>query len=264
LNTRSLDQESRRHILVLGWSLLVPATVWLILGFAISYQIFNATLAGSLAAGFIASFMVFTIDRIIVLSRGGVAWIFRLGLALALSVMGGMVADVVFFGHDISAEMLEREIASRKSSVDSAAAVYDTANAQYLAEVDGTGGSGRYGFGTAAEMKRDNALACYQRYQLEKKALDSLQAMKLNGEYLPAASAGLLKRLKVLDDMVRKNREMRRFYWLAFFVVMMLEILPLLAKYSGGRHDPLVELEARLEEQVRREWIERLYPPDTG
>ena len=133
----------------------------------------------------------------------------------------------------------------------------DRARQNFLAETDGTGGTGKVGVKDVAMAKRNEYLKLEEQYKAlliaDKPALDSIEA-RLTGIYQQNKAGeqafsnylndGFLTRIEALSNLLRDHPALYTRYYLIVFILMLIELMPVLAKIllPSGSYDEKVAL----------------------
>ena len=140
-----------------------------------------------------------------------------------------------------------------------------TARQQFLAEIDGTGGSGKIGIKNIALAKRDSYQKQDSEYrsmsavvQPEIAAADSnltairLEANKENEAFAGLLNNGFLTRIEALNNLVKSNAALQWRYILIVIILMLIELMPVLAKtlLPSGTYDEKVRLTEEMEKEI--------------
>ncbi|TDH18298.1 DUF4407 domain-containing protein [Segetibacter sp. 3557_3] len=135
----------------------------------------------------------------------------------------------------------------------------------FTQEIDGTGGSGKVGIHNIALAKKAEYEKLQQEYnQLESrispliKANDSSLAIiqaevnKENAVFSGLLNNGFLTRIEALNNLVSKNTALQSRYYLIIVILMLVELMPVLAKtlLPAGTYDEKVRLREEMEKEV--------------
>jgi phosphate/sulfate permease len=139
------------------------------------------------------------------------------------------------------------------------------ARQQFVAETDGTGGSGKVGIEKIALAKK----AEYEKLDDEYKGLASaLQPnigsidsnlsdintiiKKENNVFAGFLNNGFLTRIEALNNLVKKNAALQWRYFLIVIILMLIELMPVLAKtlLPAGTYDEKVRLTEEMEREI--------------
>ncbi len=136
---------------------------------------------------------------------------------------------------------------------------------QFIAEIDGTGGTGKIGIQNIARAKK----AEYERVDSQYRQLASnLQPrissidsnlLAVNGSIKTENDAfsgllnnGFLTRIEALNNLVKNNSALKWRYILIVIILMLIELMPVLAKtlLPAGTYDEKVKLTEEMEKEV--------------
>lgn len=139
------------------------------------------------------------------------------------------------------------------------------ARGQFIAETDGTGGTGKVGIKNIALAKKSE----YEKLDDEYKSLISaLQPnissidsnlfainrliKKENDVFAGLLNNGFLTRIEALNNLVKKNSALLWRYFLIVIILMLIELMPVLAKtlLPAGTYDEKVKLTEEMEKDV--------------
>lgn len=139
------------------------------------------------------------------------------------------------------------------------------ARKQFLAEIDGSGGSGKIGIKNIALAKKssyDNLDSQYRNMQIVLQpqiatADSSLLAInaalnKENNAFAGLLNNGFLTRIEALNNLVKSNTALQWRYILIVIILMLIELMPVLAKtlLPSGTYDEKVRLTEDMEKTV--------------
>ncbi|TAF54109.1 MAG: DUF4407 domain-containing protein [Sphingobacteriia bacterium] len=229
------------------------------------------------ALGALMGWIILHIDRSLIKSldqsRAFVPVIFRMGLALGIGLFMAQPALLFLFDREVQTQATldnqERvrvfgEAAAQKNSTqkifhtrESKAAqgllaekyqAWQAATKTFLAESDGTGGSGKIGLSKIAAVKREameKAAADYQDHQTRLLPLahyhDSLlrhivtQEAQATRTFQANLQNGFLTRIEALEHLVQQNGALAFRYYLLVLLLLLIELMPLLGKLSMGK-----------------------------
>ncbi len=141
----------------------------------------------------------------------------------------------------------QRELTAHKNQLSTElnkyyAAVIQSRN-NFLAETDGSGGSGKIGIKDIALAKKNEYLQIKQEYESASKfltpAMDSINHSLRMIEHTKKQEAdnfiqylnnGFLTRIESLNNLLQKNRALQYRYYLLLFILILIELCPVLAK----------------------------------
>lgn len=150
---------------------------------------------------------------------------------------------------------LQKELTDRYDEV-------SRARESFIRETDGTGGSGKVGLKEIATAKKNEYLKLNALYQQSIKEiqpkLDStetaLAGMENEKKMAEAAFSkylndGFLTRVEALNNILKENSPLQFRYYLIVFILMLIELMPVLAKtlLPSGSYDEKVMLREEME-----------------
>jgi hypothetical protein len=140
-----------------------------------------------------------------------------------------------------------------------------SARQQFLAEIDGTGGTGKVGIQNIARAKK----AEYEMLDSEYSQIGSSLQPRIatidsnltainnkvrteNEVFAGLLNNGFLTRIEALNNLVKKNSALQWRYLLIVVILMLIELMPVLAKtlLPGGTYDEKVKLTEEMEKEV--------------
>ncbi|MCO6459995.1 MAG: DUF4407 domain-containing protein [Saprospiraceae bacterium] len=228
-----------------------------------------------LIGGILMGLIVLTIDRVLIAGMQGSAQVnksgaifFRVTLALCLGAFMAQPALLYLFKKDIEIQLTFDQEVKKQATVaeikralkpqteplvnrrDSLAKIASALDSQvialrnsYLAEADGSGGTGKVGIATIARAKKaeyDAAVASKSQWlasaspQLKNinAQLDTLS--KIENQRIAAFDAlsgdGFLARIEALQHLIEQNPALRWRYILLLSIIMLIELAPILSK----------------------------------
>lgn len=162
-------------------------------------------------------------------------------------------------------EQLEKALTLKYNEV-------NTSRTNFLAETDGSGGSGKVGISTIALAKKKE----YDKLESDFNALkqqnqpqiDSLQKQIGNiedsiksqeAQFAGLLNNGFLTRIQALNNLVKSNDALAYRYYLVIIILMLIELMPVIAKslLPAGTYDERVRLREELEKDMSRRNISR-------
>jgi hypothetical protein len=262
---------SRRKVIGLALAMSIPVFVWFISGYMLSAKVLGLGTLKSLLTAVCCSLVVFLMEKLIVMSKGGKALNFlRIFIGFILATLGSLSIDEVVFHDDISRSVERMKVMHAVGVTDSAKADferlhgyhelrqriqesqerYETAESDVINEANGTYGTGKKGVGRITELK--DRKAADRKQDLGKlyaalAALDSSKAAYVETERQKALATfsenGLLTRIKALTDLVKSDFWMM-FTYAAFTLLMLfIEFLVVIFKSTW----PTTNYERRME-----------------
>ena len=258
-----------------------------------------------ISLGIFIGFGILTIDRMLISSMGKgqrnfVAIGFRVALAMFLGAFIAQPIILWMFEKDINAEVailhgqktqekrtaLEalfatetNELTNRRTQIaDETTALYEdlqSAESDYLEEIDGTGGSGKYGIaGIAREKKRalDRAQKSHDQYQAS--SAGDLQRIDTRlGEITQRINeetdafkereldTGFLIRIEALQSLFDKDETgaLAERYYLILIILVLFELIPIISKLylPTGSYDEKVRLRDQIEIELAKSNTEK-------
>lgn len=158
-----------------------------------------------------------------------------------------------------------REITQEKNELNKKYEDVQKARENYIAESDGSGGTGRIGI-------REVALAKKKEYEkLDKEYLDFSTSgqIKINGlekelhsidetiekeeqQFTTYFNYGFLTRIEALNNLVKTNAALQFRYYLLMIILLLIELMPVIAKtlLTSGTYDEKVKLREDMEKEV--------------
>jgi hypothetical protein len=139
------------------------------------------------------------------------------------------------------------------------------ARQEYVAEIDGTGGTGKIGISTIARAKRGEYEKLDGEYsQLASSVKPNIASIDSNLAVINAAlkkendafagllNNGFLTRIEALNNLVKSNTALQWRYFLIVVILMLIELMPVLAKtlLPSGTYDEKVRLREDMEKEI--------------
>jgi hypothetical protein len=166
---------------------------------------------------------------------------------------------------------LLKEKNSLQKSLDVKYADVNIARDKFIAETDGSGGSGKVGIKDIALAKRNE----YQKLDEEFKALQSTSQQRitlideeLNGmeanikkqeaDFLQYLNTGFLTRIEAMNNLLKENGALQFRYYLILIILMLIELMPVIAKtlLPNGVYDEKVRQRELLEKTLLQESLD--------
>ena len=162
-------------------------------------------------------------------------------------------------------EALTKQNAALKSELDLKYVAVNKARNNFLAETDGSGGSGKVGIKDIAIAKRNEYQKLDGAYQILLKEtqpkLDSADAAlkeidnKIKAEeanFTTYFNNGFLTRVEALTNLLKNNSALQFRYYLIVFILMLIELMPVIAKtiLPSGSYDEKVMLREEMEIEI--------------
>ena len=162
-------------------------------------------------------------------------------------------------------EALIKQSTVLKTELDLKYDAVNNARNNYLAETDGSGGSGKVGIKDIAIAKRNEYQKLDAEYQILLKGyqpkLDSNEAVlkeidnKIKAEeanFILYLNNGFLTRVEALTNLLKNNPALQFRYYLIVFILMLIELMPVIAKtiLPSGSYDEKVMLREEMEIEI--------------
>lgn len=285
----------RNRYRIIGMTVLAT---WIFASFTWTY--FFSTIVNSLlpaiALGLFMGFVILTIDRALIKGitrfnkRKLAPLLFRGLLALTIGTFMAQPAVLYMFDKEIQLQASldnekkkqtklqeldllykgQREVLNRQNETikKELAGKYDAvskARENFLAETDGSGGTGKIGIKDIAIAKRDEYQKLdgeYQNMLKESKpkldsndaALKAIDAQIKAGQenFTTFLNTGFLTRVEALNNLVRGNDALAFRYYLIVFILMLIELMPVIAKtiLPSGSYDEKALLREEMEIEI--------------
>ena len=247
----------------------------------------------SVALGLFMGFIILTIDRALIKGitkfnkRKLAPLLFRGLLALTIGTFMAQPAVLYMFDKEIKLQTsldnekkkmlkqqklivlyntpkdaLTKERTALKAELDTKYDAVNKAREIFIAETDGSGGSGKVGIKDIAIAKRNEYQKLDDEYQTLLKEtqpkLDSTDAAlkeienKIKAEeanFTTYFNDGFLTRVEALTNLLKNNAALQFRYYLIVFILMLIELMPVIAKtiLPSGSYDEKVMLREEME-----------------
>ncbi|MCB0537542.1 MAG: DUF4407 domain-containing protein [Bacteroidetes bacterium] len=257
--TSKYQPESKRKIALLATCLLVPVILWFISTFLLVHHVLAGTGTAALTAALTASFIIFLIERSIILANSSkVITAFRVVLGMAIAIIGSICIDEVIFKNDIDNKVAEyqhayvasagnktkdgfKEVLREKATVkDQKYKAWQKALKEAKGEADGSSGSGIAKVGQITKLKLSIAKQLEQEYRQAQTAYDNKVAESNKQAQTAISEAAtsfngnaLLLRIKAMFDLIKENSFMRFVYIVFTILLVMLEFLVVIIKLTS-------------------------------
>ncbi|MEJ7626121.1 MAG: DUF4407 domain-containing protein [Ferruginibacter sp.] len=282
----------RNRYRIIGMTVL---GTWLFATFTWIY--FFSTIVDSIFAyvilGIFMGFIILTIDRALIKGitkfnkRKFTPLLFRGLLALTIGTFMAQPAVLYMFDKEIKMQssldnekrkMVKRndldslyknqkkELLAEKQAIESSLALQyagvNDARENFLAETDGSGGTGKVGIKDIAIAKRNEYQKLDDEYQsvrgtgqLKLSAIDSSirkieeTIKKEEAIFAQYLNNGFLTRIEALNNLLKNNSALQFRYYLIVFILMLIELMPVIAKtmLPSGSYDEKVMLREEME-----------------
>ncbi|MBX9783797.1 MAG: DUF4407 domain-containing protein [Chitinophagaceae bacterium] len=163
---------------------------------------------------------------------------------------------------------LLKEKAALQNGLNTKYADVNTAREKFIAETDGSGGTGKIGIKDIALAKRNE----YQKLDEEYKALQATAQQRINiideelntmettikkqeADFLNYLNTGFLTRIEAMNNLLKENGALQFRYYLILIILMLIELMPVIAKtlLPVGVYDEKVKQREALEIQMTQE-----------
>jgi len=100
---KNSSEQSSKNVRKYTSAMLLIVLIWFFIGYSFATRYLHLELGGGLIGGFIMCFVIVQIERIIILSTKVSTWssLFRVLLALVMSILGAFIMDQITFKDDI-------------------------------------------------------------------------------------------------------------------------------------------------------------------
>ena len=280
-NLEGHGPESTKKIKILALVVLLPALIWLVLGYSFGSNFLHLGLMSSIICGSVAAVIILIVDRIVIMASTSSRLVkaSRILLALMVAIIGAIIVDHIVFEEDIRMTMEEikmEKVDSRMKKIDGSYLLqldaYESRIEQlseiaierqndYLKEADGSGGTGTRGVREVALAKYDvwkDVQSEVEGVQAERKGLlETIKAEKLEAtrnEDLIFSHSALLTQIKAMFIFLKSN-PIALVLWIPISLIMfLLEILPLILK--AGMEETAYEQELKYLEEMKKRRLE--------
>ena len=282
----------RNRYAIVGMTVL---GTWLFATLAWSYFFFTVTGSwiSAVPLGLFMGGIILTIDRALIKGisrnnkRKALPLIFRIVLALTIGLFMAQPALLYLFDKEVKVQVsidnekrkrekrasqdtvyaaAKKELINQKTGIETQLATryqeVSIARDRFIAETDGTGGSGKIGLKDIAQAKQKEYLqldADYRSLENQLKPqlvlIDSslleieknIQKEQANFEVL--LNNGFITRIEALNNLVSNNTAVAIRYYLLVAILMLIELMPVIAKtlLPNGSYDEKVRLREELE-----------------
>lgn len=292
----------RNRYRIIGMTVLAT---WMFATFTWTYFFYTivSSLLIAVLLGLFMGFIILTIDRALIKGitkfnkRKFTPLLFRGLLALTIGTFMAQPAVLYMFDKEIKLQtsldnekrkMVKRQeldslyskqklemIRDRTVAKQELATKYDAVNAarnNFLAETDGSGGTGKVGIKDIAIAKRNE----YEKIAAEYQAMQKTQQPKLDSldkgikdiennikteeaNFANYLNNGFLTRIEALSNLIDKNAALQFRYYLIVFILMLIELMPVIAKtmLPSGSYDEKVMLREEMEMEVANSNIKK-------
>lgn len=285
----------RNRYRIIGMSVLATWT-FATFTWAYFFSTFVNSMFFALALGLFMGFIILTIDRALIkgitkFNKQKLApLLFRGLLALTIGTFMAQPAVLYMFDKEIKLqtsldnekkkllkqqelvalfktpkEALIKESAALKAELDAKNNAVNKARENFLAETDGSGGSGKVGIKDIAIAKRNEYQKLDEAYQKHVKEIEPrlhsndaalkeidnrIKAEETN--FILYLNNGFLTRVEALANLLKNNPALQFRYYLIIFILMLIELMPIIAKtiLPSGSYDEKVMLREKMEIEI--------------
>jgi hypothetical protein len=249
-------QTSKEKIILFGSILMIPVILWGVNGYLMSKEIFGMGLWGSIGTSVILSFLIYLIERSIILSTTNKTITrLRIVIGVIVAILGSLTMDEVIFKNDIDnmmqtykVEGVDTEVKkiddfyqNKKDSISKIVnqkfEIKEKARIDLQKEIEGEANSGMGGYGTRAKIKRQLFDDAQKDFDDEKSKLSKLLD-DYNDERKFAKKdtrdnfnqKGLLIRMKAMFRLIFSDWVSFGVFILYFTLVFIMEVLVIIMK----------------------------------
>ena len=292
----------RNRYSIIGMSVLAT---WLFASLAWTYFFYTVTasILSALLPALFMGFIILTIDRALIkgISAGNKSkifpFLFRAILAVSIGSFMAQPAVLYIFNKEITMQVSIDNEARKLNKRQQAEAVYTSrkttlqqeqqnlneqlntslkavkdAQQNYLAEADGSGGSGLRGIKNIAIAKRNEYYkldTAYQQLQLRlRPQIDSIENQLAGIEqiirndekqFAGFLNEGFLVQSTALNNLLKESNALKLRYYLIVFILVLIELMPVIAKtlLPTGTYDEKSKLIEEMEKNLAEKNIER-------
>lgn len=292
----------RNRYQIVGMTVLAT---WMFATLAWSYFFSTVTgnLAVSLALGLFMGWIILTIDRALIkgINRYNKNWflpvLFRGMLAITIGIFMAQPALLYMFRKEIILQTsldneqkkqlkkqqldslykkskLELQAQKQKLEAENNSKYNDVTHARnnYLAESDGSGGTGRVGIKEIAIAKKTEYQKLDGEYQQLLKTnqpkidevdrqLNAINSTisKAELEFTAHFNNGFLTQIAALNNLIKDNSALASRYYLLVMILLLIELMPVIAKtlLPAGTYDEKLRLREEMEKEIARSNIRK-------
>lgn len=285
----------RNRYRIIGMTVLAT---WAFASFTWAYffYTFTQSIFTAIALGLFMGFIILTIDRALIKGitkfnkRKFAPLLFRSLLAITIGTFMAQPAVLFMFDKEIKLQTsldnekkkmikqeelialyhkpksdLEKQNAALRLELALQSELVNKARENFLAETDGSGGSGKVGIKDIALAKKNEYLKLDGEYQALLKntqpKLDSndaaLKQIETNikseeANFIQYLNNGFLTRIEALANLLKGSSALQFRYYLIVFLLMLIELMPVIAKtiLPSGSYDEKVMLREEMETEM--------------
>jgi len=297
---KNSSEQSAKNVKKYTSAMLLIVLVWFFIGYSFATRYLHLAIWGGVLGGLLMSFVVIQIERIIILSTRVSTWssLFRILLALVMSILGAFIMDQITFKDDIElrkAQVMDErvKIAVKQSEEDIQKQVQDldtmiaVANSRYETvsedlkknpvivtsytnrsvtrdsegkEVNSTQSTNKSVMENPKKLEMEQLHKQIETLQNKKFALAaSITSIKEQKEQELKASTGFLDELTLLHDVVTSSSIGLFVYLLFLFFFLAIELFVLVMKLTDSDSD--YDRLLRHQTDIRMQMLEKLRIP---
>ncbi|RZF61775.1 DUF4407 domain-containing protein [Sphingobacterium corticibacterium] len=297
---KNSSEQSRKNVKKYTSAMLLIILVWFFIGYSFATRYLHLSGWGGVFGGVLMSFVVIQIERIIILSTRVSTWssLFRILLALVMSILGAFIMDQITFKDDIDlrkAQVMDErvKIAVKQSEDDIQKQIQDldtmiaTANSRYETvsedlkknpviitsytnrsvtrdregkEVNSTQSTNKSVMENPKKLEMEQLHKQIETLQNKKFALAaSIMSIKERKEQELNASTGFLDELTLLHNVVTSSSIGLFVYLLFLFFFLAIELFVLVMKLTDTDSD--YDKLLRHQTDIRVQMLEKLRIP---
>ncbi|HLT87590.1 MAG TPA: DUF4407 domain-containing protein [Sphingobacterium sp.] len=297
---KNSSEQSAKNVKKYTSAMLLIVLVWFFIGYSFATRYLHLATWGGLFGGLLMSFVVIQIERIIILSTRVSTWssLFRILLALVMSILGAFIMDQITFKDDIElrkAQVMDErvKIAVKQSEEDIQKQIQDldtmiaAANSRYETvsedlkknpviitsytnrsvtrdsegkEVNSTQSTNKSVMENPKKLEMEQLHKQIETLQNKKFALAaSITSIKERKEQELKASTGFLDELTLLHDVVTSSSIGLFVYLLFLFFFLAIELFVLVMKLTDSDSD--YDKLLRHQTDIRVQMLEKLRIP---
>ena len=280
---------SRLKVKALALTVFIPAAMWCIFGFLVSYGVMQNHWLPSILLAVVLGLVIFTLERLIVMGNGN-WWMagFRILLGATIAFLGAQLVDLVIFKadidnklpsvkHSLAMQVMQDEqqqfnernnIKAMETGISSLDGLYRQQQQEAIDEAGGLKGTGIKGVAQATKFKQAAANKTFDKLAGEQEKLDILLMSRAQGDNIAYQKAltnisdqSILLRIKAMEMLLENESAMRHLYWGFTIFMFLLEFLVIIFKLTMKKS--AYEDEVSAIEVLYKNRTQRLYGPQS-
>lgn len=297
---KNSSEQSAKNVKKYTSAMLLIVLVWFFIGYSFATRYLHLATWGGVLGGLLMSFVVIQIERIIILSTRVSTWssLFRILLALVMSILGAFIMDQITFKDDIelrkaqvmdervkiavkqSEEDIQKQIEDLDTMIAAANSRYETVSEDLKKnpvivtsytnrsvtrdsegkEVNSTQSTNKSVMENPKKLEMEQLHKQIETLQNKKFALAaSITSIKERKEQELKASTGFLDELTLLHDVVTSSSIGLFVYLLFLFFFLAIELFVLVMKLTDSDSD--YDRLLRHQTDIRVQMLEKLRIP---